>query len=430
MKKLYVISIVCLLCACQATVAKAEGFALTQWSSRGQALAGGMVGRADDPSSIAYNAAGITHSPGTHIMVGYAANIPESTIDLNLVDGDHISITNKSHILSEPYAYLSHQLNERFWLGLGLFSRFGLDNNFPDNWPGRYHLTDIKFQTFSLVPTAAMKVNNALALSVGLEIMYASFTMRQQIPTLQFVSQAPTQTDDIKMTLDGTDWGIGAHLGLHLRMSDKLSLGFAYKSPVTLDIAGTADFSKHQKNMLADQGEVPHSIDTDVHGKVRLPDSFAIGLTYRPRSNLSIEVGTVFTRWSTYDALNIKFDSDFQSRDKKKWRDGWNFNASVEYEPMDWLALRAGIWHETPVTNEAHADFMVPSHGRTGISVGTGFQWENWKLDMSYAHIWMRGLDYSKSDATGLNSSVGDINDGHSCSMSANIYSAAISYTF
>lgn len=117
-----------------------------------------MVGRADDPSSIAYNAAGITYLPGTHIMVGYAANIPESTIDLNLVDGDHISITNKSHILSEPYAYLSHQLNERFWLGLGLFSRFGLDNNFPDNWPGRYHLTDIKFQTFSLVPTAAMKV--------------------------------------------------------------------------------------------------------------------------------------------------------------------------------------------------------------------------------------------------------------------------------
>ena len=112
--------------------------------------------------------------------------------------------------------------------------------------------------------------------------------------------------------------------------------------------------------MLADQGQVPHTIDTDVHSTVHLPDSFAVGLAYRPLENLSFEVGTVFTRWSTYDSMNIYFDSDFQSINHKKWRDGWNFNASVEYEHLDWLALRAGIWYETPVTNEAHADFMVP----------------------------------------------------------------------
>lgn len=82
MKKEYVIPAVCLLCACQMTVAKAEGFSLTQWSARGLSLAGGMVGRADDPSAIAYNAAGITRLLGTHVMVGYAAVTPESTFDL------------------------------------------------------------------------------------------------------------------------------------------------------------------------------------------------------------------------------------------------------------------------------------------------------------------------------------------------------------
>ena len=57
--------------------------------------------------------------------------------------------------------------------------------------------------------------------------------------------------------------------------------------------------------MLADQGQVPHTIDTDVHSTVHLPDSFALGLAYRPLENLSFEVGTVFTRWSTYDSMNI-----------------------------------------------------------------------------------------------------------------------------
>ena len=200
-----------------------------------------MVGRADDPSAIAYNAAGITQLPGTHVMGGFAAIAPMGTIDLDLADGSHTSTTTKPHIWAAPHAYITHQLNDRFWLGLA----------------------------------------------------------------------------------------------------------------------------------------------------------------YRPLENLSFEVGTVFTRWSTYDSMNIYFDSDFQSINHKKWRDGWNFNASVEYEPLDWLALRAGIWYETPVTNEAHADFMVPSHGRTGVSVGAGFQWGNWTLDLAYAHLWVHSLDYSETDASG-----------------------------
>lgn len=169
--------------------------------------------------------------------------------------------------------------------------------------------------------------------------------------------------------------------------------------------------------------QVPHAIDTGVHGRVRLPDSLAVGLTYYPLDNLSIELGTVFTRWSTYDSLNIRFDSDFESSSAKKWRNGWNFNASVEYEPMDWLALRAGVWHETSVTNEAHADFMVPGHGRTGVSLGTGLRWENWNVDIGYAHLWMRGQDYSSFESS-------DLDSGKSHDLSANIYSVSIGYAF
>ena len=333
MKKLYVVLAVCLLWACQVTTAGAEGFALTEWSSRGLSLAGGMVGRADDPSAIAYNAAGITQLPGTHVMGGFAAIAPMGTIDLDLADGSHTSTTTKPHIWAAPHAYITHQLNDRFWLGLGLFSRFGLGNEFADNWTGRYNLTNINFQTFSLVPTVALKVNDVLSLSAGVEIMHASFAMGQQIPSMQYIGYIPSRGEDSKMTLNGTGWGVGAQLGAHLRMTDELSLGFSYKSPVTLNIAGSADFSRHHSNMLADQGQVPHTIDTDVHSTVHLPDSFALGLAYRPLENLSFEVGTVFTRWSTYDSMNIYFDSDFQSINHKKWRDGWNFNASVEYEP-------------------------------------------------------------------------------------------------
>lgn len=428
MKNLYVMSAVCVLCACQAATAKAEGFALTQWSARGMALAGGMVGRADDPSALAYNAAGITRLSGTRVMGGLAVVDPDGVIDLNKVDGTQESIGSGLHSVAAPHAYISRQINDRYWFGLGMFSRFGLDNKFHDEWSGRYDLTDVKLQTYSIVPTLAVKASDALSFSAGVEIMYAGLTMGQQIPVLQHSGKK----DDIKMTVDGSSLGVGAHFGVHLRLSDKLSLGLAYKTPVALNISGSADFSRSDGNQLADQGQVPHAIDTGTHSKLRLPDSFSMGLAYRPLDNLSLEVGGVYTRWSAYDSLDIVLDTDFRSISKKKWRNGWNINASVEYEPMDWLALRAGVWYETPVVNEANADFMVLSHGRTGVSLGTGLQWENWRVDVGYARIWMRSLDYSRSSGHSFlpSSAVGDVVDGRSRDLSSNIYSASVSYSF
>ena len=64
------------LVACCAPVAWGEGFSLNEWSARGVSLAGGMVGRADDVSAIAYNAAGITQLPGTRTMGGFALITP------------------------------------------------------------------------------------------------------------------------------------------------------------------------------------------------------------------------------------------------------------------------------------------------------------------------------------------------------------------
>ena len=72
----------CLLAAPQLTgKAQAEGFALSDFGARGTALAGGMVARADDPSAVAWNPAGITQLPGTQIMVGMTAIQPSGTVD-------------------------------------------------------------------------------------------------------------------------------------------------------------------------------------------------------------------------------------------------------------------------------------------------------------------------------------------------------------
>lgn len=165
---------------------------------------------------------------------------------------------------------------------------------------------------------------------------------------------------------------------------------------------------------------------------MHLPDSFALGLAYRPLENLSFEVGTVFTRWSTYDSMNIYFDSDFQSINHKKWRDGWNFNASVEYKPLDWWSLRAGFWYETPVINEDHSDFMVPSNGRTALTLGTGVEWNDFTIDFAYCHMWINPTNYDDTDASGIRTPglASGITGGNSKDTVANIYMLSFGYKF
>ena len=422
--RLFVLS--CLIWLSAATSALAEGFALTEWSSRGLSLAGGLVGRADDPSAIAYNAAGITQLPGTQLMGGFAAIAPMGTIQV-VQGGESQHTQTKPNIWPAPHGYVTHQLNDRVWLGLGVFSRFGLGNEYDSNWFGRYNVTDISLQTVSAVPTVAFKVNDVLSLSAGVEIMYGMFSMGSQIPTYTMNGFLPQQQPDNEMNLSASGWGFGAQFGAHLRMNDEWSLGLTYKSKVALKLLGDASFGRQTDNFLAEMNQVPHALDTNAHGTVILPDSVSLGLSYKPLDNLSFEVGTVWTRWSDFKSLDIYFDSGYDAISPKNWRDGWNFNASVEYSPLDWLTLRGGVWYETPVVDATYADYMIPTNGRTVMTVGAGFKWDNWTLDLAYAHLWINSLDYGSSRASGIH---GQISGGESRDTVANIYSATIGYKF
>lgn len=430
MKIFRALALVLALVLCCSPDARAEGFALNEWSARGVALAGGMVGRADDVSTLAYNAAGITQIPGTHVMGGLAFIAPMGTIVSDMANGVEKHTSTKPNVWLAPHGFVSHQLNDNVWLGFASFSRFGLGNSFNSQWVGRYNMYDIGMQTVSFVPSLAYKVNDMLSLSVGVEALYAHVYMGNKVPTITAASYPDIVGNDLQ--LEGSGWGVGAHLGMHMRFNDQWSLGLSYKSQMTLNLFGDVDFGYEGPNGLITAGKMhgPEARDRSANATLQLPDSIALGIAYKPLDNLSFEVGSVFTRWSTYNALNINMGDDYSAINNKEWRDGWNFNASVEYKPLDWWALRAGFAYETPVVNESYSDYMMPTNGRTMMSLGTGFAWENWTVDLTYAHLWINPVDYDNTETSGIRSAASGIKGGHSENVQANIYMFSVGYSF
>ncbi|MEG2005379.1 MAG: outer membrane protein transport protein, partial [Bilophila sp.] len=306
-------------------VAQAEGFALSDYGARGTSLAGGMIGRADDASAVAWNPAGITQLPGTRTMFGGTFIAPTGTVD-TIENGVTTSTDVEKHIWANPHAYLTHQYNDSLWFGLGVFSRFGLGNSYPDDWAGSRNLTSVSLQTISLNPNVAYKVNDNLSLAAGVEIMGASMRMTKDYDLRQLGYD--------QQMLKGKSVAVAFNLAAHYTFNEQWAAGFTYRSRLQQKVEGKSSFSRE---FSAIPGRLPQLKDSDLHGTLNLPDVFSFGVTWKPLADLSFEAGTVYTVWSNFRSMNIYLEEPMRvdGFTPKNWRDTWAFNLSSEYRVLD-----------------------------------------------------------------------------------------------
>ncbi|MFV0421789.1 OmpP1/FadL family transporter [Oleidesulfovibrio sp.] len=398
----------CLLLA-GAQSAMASGFALYEWSARGNALGGTLVGRADDASAIAFNPAGITQLEGTHIQAGFSAIRPMAELSIG-----NETTKGADNTWLPPHAYVTHKLNDKWSIGAGVFSRFGLGTEYEeDHWPGSQNIYYAAIQTVSFAPTIAYKISDTLSIGGGIEFMHVSLEMKKD----KFFG--PQGMRDA--TLDAEGDGVGFHAGLHWKPNDQWRVGLSYRSQIEIGASGTQKFDP-----AVNLGFGPVS-SLSASGTVVLPDMIAAGITYYPMQNLSIEVAAMMTRWSTYNEFRVT-SNDLPGDgvlldDKKDWNDVMRYSVGVEYGFNEWLDLRAGyVFDESPVEAK-YADYIVPGNDRHLFNVGAGFKWNRWTADVSYTYLWMKGRDFAESEAVAATR--GSAHDSY-----AHIYGITVGYQF
>lgn len=389
--------------------AHAEGFALSDWGARGTGLAGGMVGRADDPSAIAHNPAGITQLPGTQTMGGFTIITPMGSVDtVDPRTGRTTTTRVDRNWWLNPHAFITHQWTDNVWVGLGLFSRFGLGNSYPTDWPGRVNLVDVSLRTVSLNPNIAYKVTDSLSVAAGVELMYATMVMNKDTPMMrgsQFLGYNGQK-------LTGESMGLGFNVAAHYTFNEQWKAGLTYRAHVRQKVDGNSSWKQ----------QVPGTpmLDSSLRGNLDLPDVITFGITYTPIPELSFEAGAVYTVWSQYRNFNIHLESpsNYTADTPKNWHDTWGINLSAEYKALDWLTLRAGYAFETSPMDRRTMDYMTPSDGRHRFALGAGFNWDDWTLDVAYSYIKIKSIDYDISRAPGMLDGGGHKGDSHVAAIS------------
>ncbi len=356
-----------------ASIVQAGGFALYEWSNRGVAMGTTGYAQGVDASVIATNPALMTKLEGKHALAGFAMIAPHSTV---VVDG-HKNKT-KNNIYTVPHAYYVQQMesNKDVWLGVGLFTRFGLGTHYDKNWNGKAGLQYVDLTSQSLNPNIAFKFNDKFSMAVGVEVLKGAINLQKDI--LGTIVSARTE-----------GYAVGGNVAFSYEIDDQWSAGFTWRAPMKMFTSGAGQ-----------QGASNDKLDQTIEST--LPGSYSLGVAYKPLEDWVVEFDTIYTRWDSVDAMT--YSGVVNTKDELKYKNTWRFQVGTEYWAKEWLAVRFGYAYDQTPTRAGNASFMLPANDRQLYSTGLGFKWDKWTADWSFMYVTAKsrsGLSIDNPSAAG-----------------------------
>jgi long-chain fatty acid transport protein len=339
--------------------AGAAGFHINEQDARATGRAGAVLANPASPAAIFYNPAGIAPLYGLQLNLGAALVVPSGDFE-PAGGGAKTSADTAGHVL--PHLYATARLTELVAVGIGVNAPFGLALTWPSTSPGRAQVREAELRTLFVTPTVAFELSRwapGLSFGVGLDLVPASVRLIRDVPFGDAFGSA---------ALSGSAFGVGARAGVLYRPARRpdWAFGLTYKSPVSLQFEGEADF--------AAPAIYRPSLPPDGSGEteITLPQSLMLGVSFRPLPEWEIEVDGGWVGWSSYDRLDITLPDGTISRNERNWRDTGVLRAGTEYTFRGrWTGRLGVIFDQTPIPT-THLDFLLPDAPRFDLTAGFG----------------------------------------------------------
>jgi long-chain fatty acid transport protein len=370
---------------------QAGGFMLYEQSvaGTGRAYAGAGVHRDDDLSAAWYNPAGMTLLDGTQIQFG--GTIVFTTMDLHASPMMGGRDNGRKKFVPVPNMYLTHKVNDSWWLGLSLNVPYGMAQEYArgrmmNNWG-----VNSEMKVFDLSPSIAYKVNDKLSVGGGFSIQYA----KSWVESAEYQAKGPYQGKLAYGRLVADSWSAGVNLGVMWTPVETLRLGIGWRSEVRHDADGTYRFGIGN---LGDSSPTAYSIHAKGSATVRAPQNITLSAVWDVTPKWDLAATIRWYQWSSFDKLIIKNDSKqlaMMGASTKvmdnDWKNSWFFSIGTDYRINDEWTVRAGFAYEdSPVVNEKRTA-LIPDADRIWISLGATWKM-NKQLRTDFGFTWIHGV--------------------------------------
>ncbi len=355
------------------------GFQLfNELSARSMGNGSAMTARMDVAESAWFNPAAIALMSHNELLAGMAGVMPNMELDMN---GSH-DPEMQEKFYAVPYFYSAYKVNDRVGLGFSFNYPYGLETEWETDWPGRFYAIKTKLLTPFFTPSASVKINDKFSLGAGFQIVRADAELQRSIYVRPLRAEIFTE-------IEGGDTSAGYLLSAMFVPVKNWSVGIIYRSEVVFDLEGKAKYWDVPARVA------PLFSNSRVDLKLRLPATISIGVSTTMIPNLILSLDYLWTRWSSYDSLNFKYERT-PGRGvpgtisvPKEWHDDYSIRLGAEYQLNQLLTLRGAYVYDRSPIDDKYRDPSLPANDRHLFSFGLGYNYQNFSIDFAYTYLHM-----------------------------------------
>jgi long-chain fatty acid transport protein len=365
----------------------AGGFQLNEHGARALAMGGAFTAVANDPSAIYWNGAGLSYLPGTNFMIGTSLIAPSSSF--RGVTPDITRYMGKNLLFYPVHFFASHTLSDKFAIGLGFTTPFGLGTEWDANWVGKYLAVETQLQTFIVTPVVSYKPIETLAISAGFVYSFGNVLISKK-------SQLPPYLAgyDAFIKLEGDDMSaFGFNAGIMFKPIKSLSIGASYHSEVKYNFEGTATILEAPSQVI---GSLPQG---NITADLTTPQNIAGGIAVDVSERVKLSADFQFVGWSSYDKLEVVFtESGDTSSSTRNYENSYIIRLGGSYKLNDQVTLMGGVYYDKSPVSTEYVNPTLPETNRVGLSFGIDAKlFEN--VDIQGSYLFIRGSQLTVNDS-------------------------------
>jgi long-chain fatty acid transport protein len=232
---------------------------------------------------------------------------------------------------------------------------------------------------WQMAPAMAWNVNSRYSVGVSLNIDYQAVAFKQRVSAdTDGNGSAETVMQNFDLSRGASGFGLGLGLGLLYDVTDRVTVGFNYKSkqqfaPMEFQL-GFGDISNGPGN------EAPagtYKLDLD------FPQQAAIGVAVDATPRLTVSADVKWIEWSdTMDKLAVEGPGGMVVPMDPGWEDQTVFAMGLAYALNDKVNLRAGYNYAKSPFGEEQVSYnlilpaIVETHYSAGMDVDLNNHWE------------------------------------------------------
>ncbi|MGE8190255.1 OmpP1/FadL family transporter [Pseudomonas sp. NPDC086278] len=345
----------------------------------------GAAARAQGPSTIASNPAGMSYLSGTQITGGLQVLYGDLTFNRDA--NTNVSGSGSGNAL-DPIPggsfFITHQLDEHWSVGFGSYGDFGLAANYDNDWSGRYFAQNASIAGLSLVPSVAYRFNDQWSVGVGVKAMYG------MLQTQTAIDRSPldrTDRNDGQLKYKDNTWGYGANLGVIYAPQPGTRIGLAYTSKVDLDFEDGLDV-KGSGPLTNRLNGLNTKIDTQV------PQTVTLSLFQQLDPKWAMLATVNWQDWSQFGEVGVQVDTNVAGSQSStidaNYKDTYQLALGAQYQATQQLLWNFGIAYDTSAVSDHNRTLNVPMNDSWRLATGATYALnKDTDINVSWALVWL-----------------------------------------